>query len=152
MPQPAITTARTARLDLPYLFPGQAQKEAFVNEAFARLDALLPGSVIGAATTPPGTPAAGDAYIVAPASTGEWAGHSGAIATWAESQWLFTSPVEGLWVYDQTSGVRATYFADSGWVRAATPPVPTGGSVTDAEARAAVVAIVAELRRLGIFG
>jgi hypothetical protein len=151
MPQPVITTARTARLDLPYLFPGQAQKEAFVNEALARLDGLVQPAVLGERPDPPAAPAPGDAYIVAASPTGPWSGQAGAIAVWAESQWLFTAPVEGLWVHDRAAGCRAFYAAAGGWQRATTPVLPAGGGVVDAEARTALSAIVAELRRLGIF-
>jgi hypothetical protein len=151
MPQPVITTARTARLDLPYLFPGQAQKEAFVNEALARLDALVEATVLGERADPPAAPAAGDSYIVGPGPTGAWAGHAGAIAVWAESQWLLAAASEGWRVLDRASGSLAVYSEASGWLRVTAPPAPSGGGVVDQEARAALAAVLSGLQSLGIF-
>ena len=151
MPEPIITAARTARHALPYLFPAQAQKEAFVNEALARLDALVLPSVEDERADPPTDPSAGDCHIVGPVPTGAWLGQAGALATWAESQWLFAAPVAGALVFDAASGCYAVFHPDDGWRRAPTPPLPTGGATQDAEARAAISAIIDGLRTLGIF-
>ena len=151
MPQPEITTARTARLDLPYLFPGQAQKEAFVNEALARLDALVQPSVIDKRNDPPSNPVAGDSYLVGSLPTGEWVDRIGAIAVWVENQWLLTAPREGMAVFERAAGCLARYWATSGWNRAATPPAVTGGTVQDTELRVAFAQMVDGLRSLGFF-
>lgn len=151
MPTPLITTARTARLDLPHLFPGQAQKEAFVNEALARLDTLVQAAVIDERANPPADPAPGDCYIVGDAPTGAWSGHANAIAGWAENQWLFATPGEGWRAFDRSAGSVACYRGAAGWVRATAPALPTGGNAPDAEARAALSAVIASLKELGIF-
>lgn len=151
MPDPILTTARTPRHALPFLFPGQAQKEAFVNEALARLDALVLPSVLGELSDPPAAPASGDSFLVGAAATGAWTGRERSIATWADTQWLFASPSDGARVHDAQSGALAVFSTAEGWRRAASPPVPAGGTVQDLEARAAIAAIVASLHRLGIF-
>ena len=151
MPEPMLTTARTPRLDLPFLFPGQAQKEAFVNEALARLDMLVQPVVLGEASVPPANPLRGDSYLVAAKASGDWAGREGAIASWADTQWLFTPAFEGARVYDVARGSIAVFHPAEGWRRAAAPSAPTGGATQDIEARAAIAAIVARLHSLGIF-
>ena len=151
MPEPTLTTARTPRHALPFLFPGQAQKEAFVNEALVRLDGLIQPVVLGEIAAPPAAPASGDSYLVAGSATGAWTGHEKSLASWAETQWLFAPPREGARVYDAASGALAVFTAVHGWRRAAAPAAPAGGSTQDIEARLAIAAIVAGLHRLGIY-
>ncbi len=150
MPLPVITQSRSARLDLPYLFPGQAQKEAFVNEAIARLDALVQPAIAGVATTPPLDPAAGQCYIVGAAAEGAWAGHVDELASWAQTQWLFTMPRPGAIVFDLSAQCLVRFDEADGWRRAAAPAQVSGGSVQDVEVRAALAATVAALQHLGI--
>lgn len=151
MSEPVLTTARTARLSLPFLFPGQAQKEAFVNEALARLDALVAPAVIDVRAAPPGDPQPGDCYLVGDAPSGAFAGQARALACWAEAHWVFTAPRVGMRIFDRAVGALAVYDAAAGWQRIAAPPIPSGGPVQDGEARAAIAALVAGLRTLGIF-
>ena len=95
---------RSANLDLPYIQPSQAQKHVTHNEALQQLDALVQLSVIDlAATTPPGSPAAGDRYGLGSGASGAWSGHDGQIALWADSGWLFLAPQEGWRVWDQAT-------------------------------------------------
>jgi hypothetical protein len=47
--------------------------------------------------TPPVDPAMGDAYIVAVAAIGAWAGHDGEIAVWTARGWEFIDPTRG-WI------------------------------------------------------
>ena len=151
MPQPTLTTARTPRLDLPFLFAGQSQKEAFVNEALARLDALIMPVVLGELAAPPAAPSDGDSYLVANLATGDWTGCERAIATWAGTLWLFAAPADGARVHDAVSGSLAVFNEAGGWHRAAKPSLPSGGATQDLEARATLAAIVASLHSLGIF-
>lgn len=151
MPLPTITSARTPVHGLPYLFPGQAQREAFVNEAFARLDALVQPSVLGELANPPAEPSPGDSYLVADDATGGWAGQERALAVWAENQWLFQPPHEGARVYDAAAGGLACFTVPQGWQRFAAPALPAGGGTQDSEARATLAEVVTALRAAGIF-
>lgn len=150
MPLPVITESRSPRLDLPYLFPGQSQKEAFVNEAIARLDALVQPGVVGVTASPPGAPVPGECHIVGPSADGNWAGHSGDIAVWAQTQWLFTTPLDGAFAFDRSAHCLLRYDAADGWRRAEAPAPVAGGAVQDSEVRAALAATVAALQHLGI--
>ena len=151
MPEPTLTTARSPHHSLPFLFSGQAQKEAYVNEALVRIDALIQPVVQGEASTPPANPSSGDSYIVATNAGGAWQGRAGEIATWADNQWLFAAPRDGARVHDAADGALAVFREGSGWHRAVSPPTIMGGSIQDVEARAAIGDIVAKLHSLGIF-
>ncbi len=52
--------------------------------------------------SPPTDPSDGDAYLVAPSATGDWAGHEGRIAVW-NGGWHYHEPREGwlAWVADE---------------------------------------------------
>lgn len=90
----------TARLSLPYIAPQQAQKQVTYNAAMALLDQLVQPSVISRTiAAPPGSPAEGDAYIVAPSATGAWSGKDGRFAAWLGTAWSFTPPADGWLAY-----------------------------------------------------
>jgi hypothetical protein len=90
----------TARLNLPYIAPLQAQKQVTYNEAMAALDQLVQPTVKSrTVTAPPGSPAPGDTYIVAPAATGAWTGKDGAFACWLNGAWSFRTPADGWLAY-----------------------------------------------------
>lgn len=144
-------TARTARHALPFLFAGQAQKEFFVNEALARIDALLHPVIAGERADPPAAPEPGDCYLVAPGATGAWQGHDRAIASWAAGTWLFSAPVEGAGVRDGGSGALFVYNAAAGWQRVTVAGAPSGGGIQDAEARAVIATVLAAMAKIGIF-
>ncbi len=93
----------TSHLALTLVDSAQAQKEITVNTALCRIDAILNvGAKDKDLATPPGSPAAGDVYIVAASPTGAWAGQAKAIAYFDQS-WKFIAPNEGmtLWVNDE---------------------------------------------------
>lgn len=148
MSDPFLFDITSPRLGLPLLFAGQAQKEAFVNEALAITDALLHCAIEGEASTPPSTPAEGEAWLVAASATGAWEGHDGAIACRQGGNWLFVTPVDGMRVLDRTTGQEGRFHA--GWHWPVTPASPSGGATIDAEARLAIAAIIAALRTAGI--
>ena len=131
------------------MLPGQAQKETTVNEALVAIDFLLSASVEGVASTPPAFPAPGMAWIVGAAPTGAFSGHSGHIAGRTEAGWRFIQPAEGMRTFDRAAGAFQQY-TDS-WAMIASPDLPAGGGVVDAEARACLAAVLAALEQIGIF-
>ena len=92
------------KLSLPLVAAEQAQKHVTVNEALTSLDALVHLSVIDAdLTSPPGSPAEGDRYIVASPATGDWAGEENAVAVHDSGAWVFHQAQKGwrAWVEDE---------------------------------------------------
>lgn len=147
MPDP-LYDSRTARFDLPLLFAGQAQKEGFVNEIAARIDALLHGAIEGELATPPSAPTDGSAWLVAAGASGAWLGQAGKIAARQAGNWLFATPRDGMKLLNRTTGQEIRY--SGGWKAAARPASPGGGTSIDAEARTAITAILAVLTTAGI--
>ncbi|MFM5895186.1 MAG: DUF2793 domain-containing protein [Novosphingobium sp.] len=147
MPDP-LFESRTARFDLPLLFAGQSQKETFVNESLARLDALLCLAIEGEQAAPPATPADGQAWLVASGASGDWTGQSGKIAARQAGNWLFAAPRDGLKLLNRATG-QEQRFAGT-WKVPSRPPAPSGGAIVDAEARTAIGAIIAALTTAGI--
>lgn len=150
MSTPLQFDARSPRNALPYLFASQAQKEVTVNEALARIDALLHPAVEGANTAPPASPADGECWIVGTGTPAEgaWEGHEGQIACFTAGAWLFTTPALGTEVYYKAAGVVVRW--NNGWQSLALPPAPTGGTIVDQEARACITALIEGLRGAGI--
>jgi hypothetical protein len=112
-------TDYTARLELPQLLVNQANKETTVNESLAILDALVQCTAISETNTPPGSPTAGDTYLIGTSPTGDWATHAEAIAYWDGSSWDYHDPQNGFVIYDQNEGAYKAYNASgspSGWV------------------------------------
>ena len=64
--------------------------------------------------TPPGSPTAGDTYIVAAAPTEAWAGQAGKVAVWSGSSWAFGTPRVGWVAYIEDEEVLSAYKA-AGW-------------------------------------
>lgn len=148
MPDP-LFDSRTPRFDFPLLFAGQAQKEGFVNEMAARLDALLHCAVEAEQATPPAAPTDGQCWLIAAGASGEWSGKNGQIAMRQSGNWLFSLPREGMHLLNRATGQQMLF--NAGWRAASRPAQPSGGSVIDAEARAAIAAVIASLTTAGIF-
>ena len=136
MTQPIAFDAASARHAFPFLVAGQAQKEFFVNEALARIDALLHPVIEGEIAGPPASPEAGQCWLVAQAPSGDWAGREGQLAAWDAEQWTYCAPVAGMEVFDVSTGQRLLF--KGSWQRASRPAEPNGGTVVDVEARAAI--------------
>lgn len=49
--------------------------------------------------TPPGSPTAGERYLVGTSPTGAWATHAGHVAVWNGTAWEYAIPSEGWYVY-----------------------------------------------------
>lgn len=107
--------ATTNNLALTLVEQSQSQKEITVNAAFARIDAILNRGVIDKdLSTPPGSPAAGDLYIVGPSATGNWTGYEEQLAYY-DQVWRFLNPKEGMtvWINDEN---RLYTYNGSDWV------------------------------------
>ncbi|MEA3037715.1 MAG: hypothetical protein QOE79_228 [Sphingomonadales bacterium] len=159
----------TARFALPFLIPGQAQKELFHNEALAVLDSVLQAAVEGPPqAAPPASPAEGQCWIVAAAATDAWSGKGGCLAAWTSGGWRFVAPAAGMSVWNKADGLTLRYDG-VGWSdgeltasrlkvdgvqvvgeRLAAIASPSGGTIIDAEARAAVGAVIAALMSHGL--
>lgn len=88
------------------------------NDDFALLDGLVGLHVLSAAlTSPPGSPTAGDRYIVAATASGAWTGHENKIARYRAAAWEFFTPPPGLTAYDANTGKRLRY-TGSAWTSA----------------------------------
>jgi hypothetical protein len=139
---------RSARLALPLLFAGQSQKELFVNESLARIDSLLHCAIEGKSDAPPVDPVDGECWLIGAAPTGPWSGRGGQIALFESGQWLFQSPLEGMTVFNRTTGQDMRFRQD--WVAPTRPTLPSGGSIIDAEVRTALAELIDSLVTAGI--
>lgn len=148
MTQPIALSGNTPRLDLPFLFPGQAQKEFTVNEALARIDALLHPVVAGEADAVPQNPRAGECWVVGESATGLFSEHGGKLAYFDGSQWTFIDPVPGMVVFDRSTSLLRGF--SDGWSSPAMVAAPSGGTTVDTEAREAIVAIMQALEGLSM--
>lgn len=148
MSTPLVFAARSPRNALPYLFAAQAQKEVTVNEALARIDALLRPAVEGANAAPPASPVEGECWIVGTAAEGAWEGHDGELASYCAGSWLFTTPDAGTAVYHKAAGIVLRW--NNGWQSLALPAAPSGGATVDQEARACLTTLIDSLRQAGI--
>ncbi len=164
-----MPTDQTPRFALPMLQPGQAQKELYHNEALALLDIAVQPNVVGiGANTPPASPATGACWIVGASPTGAWAGAAHHLAGWTGGGWRFVAPVEGMTVWNLANTLESRFIAGS-WVSGQTrsaqlliggtqvvgpqrPAIatPSGGAMVDAEARAALAAILAAMTAHGL--
>ena len=149
MSDPFLFDTTSPRFGLPLLFPGQAQKETFVNEAHALTDALLHPAIEGAAQVPPISPADGHAWLVAAGASGAWAGQDGNLACRQAGNWLFVAPTDGMRLLDRATGQEWRFYEN--WKIAEEPVEPTGGLIVDAEARVAISQLIVALKVAGIF-
>ncbi|MFM9889624.1 MAG: DUF2793 domain-containing protein [Rickettsiales bacterium] len=111
----------TNRVKLPYVLQSQSQKEVTLNSALDLVDALLQAAMVSiAVNTPPGSPLAGDSYIVGNSPTGAWTGQAKALAFFTTG-WNFITPWEGLTVWACDTNIMTTYDG-SAWVPTFTAP------------------------------
>jgi hypothetical protein len=107
--------SQTARLGLPYIVSSQAQKEVTHNEGLNRLDAFVTPVVADIADEPPGSPAAGDLYIVGSSPSGDFTGHAGELAQYQTGGWVFYAPFKWMDAVVESLDSRMAYNG-SGWV------------------------------------
>lgn len=158
----------TARLGLPLIATGQAQKELTHNGAIHGLDRLVHLCVESRTlSVPPALPSPGATWIVGEGATGAWEGHAGALAHW-DGAWTIAAPPEGTLCWIADDGIVAVFgggvwnadFLPVAGLRVdgvpmlAAPPVaigaPEGGSVIDTEARAVLESLLDYLREQGL--
>ena len=162
-------TETSARFALPFILPGQAQKELFHNEALTQIDLALHCAIEGPALqAPPDEPLAGQCWLVGPGATGAWAGAENHLALWTSGGWRFCTPVPGMTAWDKITGLRILW-TGSAWSdgevavarividaqqvvgpRQPAVPSPSGGTIIDAEARATLAAIIETLMSHGL--
>lgn len=75
-------------LGIPYIDSQQDQPEVTHNNAIDVIQALLRGA-IDRTNTPPGSPVAGDVYLIGTAPTGVWAGKANRVAIYSGSAWEY---------------------------------------------------------------
>jgi hypothetical protein len=159
----------TPRLALPFLSPGQAQKEFTHNEALQTLDIV---SVLAVEepplNDPPSAPVLGSCYIVDSAPTGDWAGKPLSLAGFTSGGWRFIAATEGMAAYVKSSSIWALH-RQGAWelgvlrgsmvsvggqqvvgARVDAIPSATGGTTIDTEARATIDQILGALRHHGL--
>jgi hypothetical protein len=99
----------TNRVKLPYILQSQSQKEVTHNSGLDLIDALLQAACVSVSVnTPPGSPAAGDCYVVGTSPTGAWSAQAKAVAFYTTG-WNFIVPWEGLTVWANDTNQLYTY-------------------------------------------
>lgn len=119
------TDATTADDGLTCLVSGNGFRYHIEDSASISLN-----SVLGTATSPPGSPVTGDAWIVGAAATGGFAGHDDDIAVYTRRGWIFATPELGLTVFDEDTETN-TQFTATGW-GGFVPELPDGSITPEA--------------------
>lgn len=148
MSDPIPFPSSTPALGLPLLIAGQAQKEFFVNQALCLLDSLHMHTVKASQSAPPAIAVESECYRVKAPANGAWAGREDRVAVRIAGEWQFIEPVHGMALYDRTADNMLVF--RSGWKLAQAPALPTGGTVVDAEGRAAIGALILSLKAIGV--
>ena len=99
-------------------------------------------------SAPPAAAADGESYRIKAPASGAWTGREDRGAVRIAGDWHFIEPVQGTALFDQAA--EAVMVFRSGWKVALAPPLPSGGTIVDAEARTAISALIAALKALGI--
>ena len=126
-------------------------EEAVSRDDLERLKALFP-----------------DGWIVAVGAGGAWAGRDNNLAMWTSSGWRFVAPAAGMRVWDEAAGAEWRWMGTA-WTdgalhgsglfvggeqvvsgRQAAIASPSGGTIIDAEARAALDQVIVALKTHGL--
>jgi hypothetical protein len=117
---------------------------------------------------PPAAPEEGQCWIVASPGTGDWEGRDGLLAMWSEGGWRFLAASPGTIAWTKAASLPLLWdgtqwgegmLLSSGLAvngvrvvgpRQAGVPSPSGGTIIDEEARAAITAITAALMSHGL--
>lgn len=93
------------KLGFEFIAANQSQKHVTANEALLVLDVVSHVSVVNMTTTsPPGSPAIGDAYIVATGASGAWVGLAGDLVFWDGTTWIHVTTSAGFKIVDASTG------------------------------------------------
>lgn len=92
--------------------------------------------VQGILNTPPGSPVAGDFYLVWTAPTGAWVGQANNLTQWTGSAWQFTTSESGWIVYNIATGQQFIR-GSSGWQVYVAPSAFMATVLDDADAATA---------------
>ena len=106
----------TARLALPNLVSGQAQKEITHNMALQRLDALVQTAVESMVLTTPPVGIDGNLYVVGNGATGVWASKDNNLAQFVGGAWVFYVPFVGMRCWDKAT-FTAIVYTGTAWVQ-----------------------------------
>src|SRR6478672_3862116 len=99
----------------PYQGAGSLQTDAVQNSTLNYFGAWVNCVVLSVVlTTPPGSPANGDRYIVGASATGAWAGHDDELAVYRDG-WQFYPALEGVTVYNLDDGLDWINEGSGGW-------------------------------------
>lgn len=126
----------SSRLGITELSETQNNRSVTVNEAIAKLEAgsALYGCVSVGDTSPPGSPAEGDQYVIGGSPTGAWSGKAKYIANFFNSAWVFIPPLPGAQAY-ATDEDAYYYYDGSTWALTS-----TSGGLGDVTGPASAVA------------
>jgi hypothetical protein len=93
----------TELLALDEIIQSQATKEITHNTALRQIEGRTVRALDKDLTTPPGSPAAGDTYIIPSGAIGIWSGKTNQIAHFYGGAWTYWAPIEGirLWLNDE---------------------------------------------------
>lgn len=122
--------SETARMGLPLVQGGQAQKHVTVNEALQRIDALSQLVLASrSSASPPVSALPGETYAVPVGASGAWSGEEGRLAVYTNGGWDFVSPAAGWRAWIDDEGVDAVHDG-SDW-RAGAQAVSLGGAALE---------------------
>lgn len=148
MTDPIQFTETSPRFALPFLFVGQAQKEFFVNEAFARADLALHCAIEGEASAPPTSANDGECWLIAETATGGWEGRDHSIAGRQAGSWMYFDPLPGMRIWDKSAEQYIVY--NDGWQKPTRPAEPSPGTTEDTQLRSAFSELLEALAIAGI--
>jgi hypothetical protein len=105
----------TPRLLMPQIAENQASKYITHNEALRVIDALTEPTAQAVLSTPPGSPAEGQCWIVGASPTGAWVGKTNQIAQWYNSAWYFYVASNGWEIFNIATN-RRLIFNGTAWI------------------------------------
>lgn len=146
-----MTSIQTGRHRLPLLAVSQAQKEITHNEALVIIDALLHPVVENVLANAPTVTDAdlGKCWLVGPTPAGIWSDRADSLAVYIGGGWRYLPPPDGMRIWNRFSECHV-FRIDGQWITGPSITDPANGSVIDAEARSALVAILQYFRLIGL--